>query len=863
MKQARTESSFVTAVEQALKHFSDSTWLGENSPLASPYFLGAWLSTKATHADARGRVLQELLRSTTSKISGRYHERYKMIIQEYYFQERALDVVCDTVGLGRNSFHLSRNDAIRTLADLLAVQINPALRLESPPQPPPLLERESQLSQGLAAIDKLQTIMLTGSGGSGKTSLGSMLAARSNRLVFWFTIRPSLNDSLEALLFALGCFLHAHGSSSLWLELVATSDKFKPDRMVSIARFAIERLRPQYPLICIDEADLLTPSTDPNHVPIVKFLESLHGLTPLLLVGQRPLLDADFFCSLTGLSLSGTEQLFLQEDISLTRLQLREIHTISQGNPRLLELLVALYTAGEPIEETMTELSQQPSIEFLLSRILQRLDEQACSILMELAVFRRPAPIDLWGSGQIRRSLQQLVSLHLAQLDQHGGVGLLPAYRNTIYQLLPEEKRNALHARAAAVRSDYGDFAAALYHLIQSGQVEPAIWLWHEHRQSAINQGQAQTGLTLLRSIRSMSLTPLARETVELLCAELERLTGNAAKAQKDIHTILWQTPILSIDANHLAGLISNDQSEFDGAESAFRRALKTAETIVETRLSHIHRGLGARFLAERDIEQANYEARRARYEVEQLDGDIAFEIGHYARAEEHYQAAMTIAEELDYQEGVAKTSTVLAWIYILRGDRQKFESYINKAEASYKHLGKIVQQISLQINWMLAHNLMGTYANAISTALDTQKRLAQLGTIPPRQQALLALGLAEAHLGLNELDNASNYVREVIEIEEITALPDAYLTYGTILRRQGHTASALKFVRDALNLAIENEELFLQGYIWREMGIIYSEIDNPAEAENAFTNAIELFENMGLQNEVEKTQKQAKLQTN
>ena len=74
----------------------------------------------------------------------------------------------------------------------------------------------------------------------------------------------------------------------------------------------------------------------------------------------------------------------------------------------------------------------------------------------------------------------------------------------------------------------------------------------------------------------------------------------------------------------------------------------------------------GCPFPAERDTDRQTTK-HGARYEVEQHDGDIAFEIGHYAWAEEHYQAAMTIAEELDYQEGVAKTSTALAWIYILR----------------------------------------------------------------------------------------------------------------------------------------------------------------------------------------------------
>lgn len=860
MKQTPKESSFASTVEQALKHFQDPQWLGQNSPLASPYFLGDWLSSKAIHADARGRTLQELLRDACAKISGRYQDRYRTILREYYFQERALDVVCDQVGLGRNSFHLSRNEAIRSLAEIIAIQINPALRLETPPKSQNILERETQLAQCVEILNRSQTVVLTGSGGIGKTTLGGAIAAKCKRPIFWLTVRPGINDSLEAFLFALGSFLHAHGSSALWLESVATADKFKPDRMLGIARYALEQLNPKQPLLCIDEADLLTPSDDANHGLIVKFLESLRGITPLLLIGQRPLLDANLFCPLEGLSPKSIQQLFTLEKIALSVAQLQEIHATTQGNPRILELLIALHRSGHALEETLHELSSQPALEFLLSRILQRLDQPACAALMELSVFRRPAPASLWLEESNPEILNQIVELHLAQYDQQGGVSLLPAYRSIIYHLLPDEKRQALHANAAALRTDYADYAAAVYHLIQSGQVEQSIWLWYNHRQQAINQGQAQSALTLLNNIRSMPLSALARETLDLSCAELERLTGNAAKAQMDIHSILWQTPILSIDANYLAGVIANDQSEFEKAEVAFREALKTAEKIVELRITHLHRGLGARHLAERNIDGAIYEAQRARYEVENFEGDIQLEIGNYALAENHYTAAIQIAEQIDHLEGIAKTSTTLAWIAIMRGESSKLMQHLTRAEECYKHLGKVTQAISLQISWAVAHNLAGNHEKAIHAAQDAQRRLAQIGGLSPRLQALTAQALSESYLGQGNLQQATEFVGQVLATEELSTMPDAYLTYGIVLRNQARIAESFQFIRNALQLATENEDRFLQGYGWRELGITHAVAGSNDDAQTAFANAIALFEKMGLQNEVEKTQKSAGL---
>src|SRR6476661_6346039 len=109
MKQTTKQSPFNEAVEQALKHYAETQWLGDKSPLSSPYFLGARLPARAVNAVARGRILQDLLRTCTAQITGRNHERYQLILSEYYFKERSLEVVCDLVGLGRNSFHLSRN----------------------------------------------------------------------------------------------------------------------------------------------------------------------------------------------------------------------------------------------------------------------------------------------------------------------------------------------------------------------------------------------------------------------------------------------------------------------------------------------------------------------------------------------------------------------------------------------------------------------------------------------------------------------------------------------------------------------------------------------------------------------------------
>ncbi|MCB0110573.1 MAG: hypothetical protein KDE53_31850, partial [Caldilineaceae bacterium] len=669
------KTSFATEVEQALKHYQDPEWMGANSPLASPYFLGRRLPASAVESNARGEHLQRLLTECTDALTGRYAGRYQTIIREYYFNNQTVKAVCQQINLGHNSFHLSRHEAIVALAELLIKQMNPALRLETPPQHGVLWERATILEQSLAAIHKHQSVTLLGSSGQGKSVLGSSIALASQRACFWYTIRRGLNDQLEALLFALGYFLHECGSSTLWLELVAEGGNLKPERLTAIIRYALEQLRP-VPLLCIDEIEQLMPSEEANHVPIIRLLESLRGQAPLLLIGLQPAVETDLFFTLTGLSMGATEQLLVDANYPQSREIIAQIHEYTQGNPRLLELSIMLLTRGETVDDLLGALAAQPSVEFLLNRILQRLTNTERAIMMELAIYRRPAPVDLWSTAQTGEALAQLSALRLLSHDRQGGITLLPAYRTLLARRIPEGKRRELHALVAQRRERYGDYTAAAYHLVAAGQESEAIQLWYMHRQSQINQGQAQTALTIFRDLSRNDLPPPIQEMLVLIRSELLALTGRGHQSIEDIDSILWQTPVLAIEAHQLQGRIANDQSNFHTAEQAFAKALEIGEALVGARLSTVHCVLGWRHLRERKIAAAFEEAQRARYEVEQFEGELQREIANFAAAERHFHAALQIAQELNDAAGIAKTANSLAVHYLFQGESEAAKQY-------------------------------------------------------------------------------------------------------------------------------------------------------------------------------------------
>lgn len=216
------QSLFIAAVADALKHYNDPQWLGKNSPLASPYLLTNRLYSRDNTAATRGEILQTLLADALNSIQGSNAERYQTILRAYHIEGGTVAEVGKFVGLARNSFNLNRKAAIDALAEVLVSQLHPALRLESPPAASLLLERDELIEECLTQIEHMQTIALTGGSGIGKTALAAHLVDKIDQPIFWYTIRPSLTDQLESMVFALGLFAHNHGASTLWQELIAT-----------------------------------------------------------------------------------------------------------------------------------------------------------------------------------------------------------------------------------------------------------------------------------------------------------------------------------------------------------------------------------------------------------------------------------------------------------------------------------------------------------------------------------------------------------------------------------------------------------------------------------------------------------------
>jgi aspartate aminotransferase-like enzyme len=861
-------TTFEDELERALKQFYHPGVLGQSSVLASPYLLHEYLAPGADSAQPRGEALCRVIRLAIERIQNEKNaDRFREMLRARYLYKEGNSYtqrpdewqLFEKFGLERNAFFQNLRKAIKALALALTTLLNPALRLEAPmPAGQLLVARHQPLSDCSQELHKGHSVMITGPGGIGKTALGSQLAHEWGKsLTFWFTVRPGLNDHPNHLLFALGFFLQRHQRPVLWSQLIAQPEAVNLDRALAIIRHALETLKQQSvsPLLCFDEVDLLQPAQSGEHSQIVQLITGLRGLSPLLLIGQQGLLDADFICPLEGLRKEEMGVMLQTRGITLPSSQLQTLHRYTQGNPRLIELAAILCLHKESVTELLDDLRDAPPLEYLLSRILGRLDQAECQVLKEIAVYPDTAPIDVWDNAHTGQAWAALLARRLLHRDEAGGTYLLPAYRVVIYAQLEDEHRRILHKNAALVCQARGLYTSAAYHYIEAGEAEQAIWRWRDNQEQEINLGQSAAALRILRAAIDLPVSVAAQQTVKLLCARLEHVLGNAPQALRDIRTILRKTPVLNVEADLLEASIHSDLSEFTQAEQLCQSALRTANALVEARLTHIRKEFGWMAMRNREMDTAWREVQLARYEAENFSGYVLEARCDYSAAEQSYLTALQLAEELGYHDGLAKTSINLATLSARLGKFTEAKRHLTEADQHLQALQFFSDFFSNKINWAFVFNLAGEHHQALETIQAAETEFRQSGLPPlPWRDALLKQAEAEAHWGLGNLGQAEECVMVAIDAEEGDLLPDAYRTLGEIRCKQGRFSEAEQLVSQSISLSILNDDPYLAGYAQRALSHIYAAQGRVEDAMQAQQTAVQSFQSIKLENEVQRT---------
>jgi tetratricopeptide (TPR) repeat protein len=874
-KYAASTVSFFDHLKHALESFGDPEWLGVHSPLAAPYFLGEALRGTDTTPLGRGRALcaeiervlemlwgdplpksgKEMLDAVSAEDEqgGRYD---CLILELNYFKQRYRPVPRNQSEIYNDILHISRpthdrhlRSAVERLGTYLLRRLRPAVRPEQPMLPALLIGREGVQAQILDDLTAGKAVSLAGAGGVGKSSLGAAVADTWNSpAIFWYTFRPTLNDQLESLLFALGYFLHRQGASALWHQLVADGGRIKEISLaLGLARSDLKALGFK-PLLCFDELDFLRAPAGsearPNHVQLLEFIDSLRGHSAMLLIGQRAFWESDAIYPLDGFNAAQLGELLTAMSIPHGAADVAAFHGYTAGNLRLAELCIALYqaTPGESFAAILGQLPQFHGLLPLWLRLERRLPEAERRLLQTLSVFRSPAPADVWleGATEEAEALFGLIGRRLVQQDGRGGVALLPALGEVVYRELSAETQDDLHAQAAQIRVERGEYTAAAFHLQRAGQTEAAVTLWYTHRQDEIHRGQAAAALAIFEEISLRHLSAERQKELRLLRSELYQLAGSPQQVIETLKDAAWDADDDGqVDASLLLGKAYNHQGQSDQALRSFAEGLAAAEKLLGGMVElHVQRSLTR--LHERDMQEAWQEVNRARYLAENMVGTLHEQSGRLQEARSHYQSALEIAQGIGYLPGVARSYHNLGNVASRLRQIDIAIVHYEDSLQTYKTMGDRVGMEVARSGLTAAYMQAARYAEAIEAAGRALTFFQAMGDT--FWIALNASNLAEAHVELGHYADAESAVHLVLAEEEPHSHPYALFTLGRIRQGQGALEEA-RFVMDqARSIADMNEDRYLLAYCYEEMGKIQRAAGEESAAIASFAQAIDLF---------------------
>lgn len=881
--------AFDDNLKLALKHFDDPRWLGKHSPLASPYFLGSVLRSLSNGhiAEQRGRLLQQEIEGAAATLWGKplrhrveVEQRLPEVLQSptgdpyaylvlelryfrRFFKPRRLPEIWEEfLGESRAEFYRDLDEAVRKLGEVLLKRLYPTFRLEEPLLVPELIGRDEGLARCLKALRIGQTVVMSGAGGMGKTSLGAAVAiAWGKPNVFWYTIRPTLNDDLRSLLFALAHFLQQQGSSILWRKLIADEGKIEDFNLAlgilrdDLAAFnGQQALQGQRLLLCFDEVDRLRPPHDDELTParqqVVEFLDGLRGESSLLLIGQRAILDGDEHIILDGLRVRQMTHWLQRLGISYTADEATKLHAYTGGNPRLVQLCIALRQDHETMPDVLAGLRGSSALQPLFERLWMRTSAEERLWLQSLSVFRSPMPADaLPVALEARKSL---LARQLIQQDRRGGLMMWPALRELIYSGLSAEAREQLHLQAATIRATHGEYTAAAYHYWQAGRPKETVQLWYPHRQQEIERGQAGAALAIFQYISLNQLPKKEREALAILRAELRLLIGDIEGGQKEIAQIEWPLAReITIQARLLQGVFQSNLGFPDAALQAYEDGMATVARMLNFLVKFRHKR-GRVHVRQRNLEQAGREARLALVEVENLQGTILLEQGDYVAAHKSLTQALTIAESINDKRGIAQAHYQLAALMVYQSRLEEMIAHTNMAITYYELTGDLILAHMARINLAGAYIQAKCFAEAAEIAQQTLPFFERIKD--PYGMATTAANLAEAYYELGELELAEKYAYYVLQQEEPHTMPYALFTLGMVRRAQERLEDAADALQSGAELAQKNGDRYLLAYTQRSLGEVRSDQGDGEEAERLLHEALSLFEEMGLSQEVVQT---------
>lgn len=863
--------------------------IGKNSPLASAHFLQQITTSPVTELsnEARGKFLYKEIQRAVNRLWGdtvpgspeamlqalkveqetRNSERYACLLLELrYFQQylhpptiAAIYQSGKFLSIAQSEYYRDIHAAIQKVAAHLLKRIAPGIQhqqLQPVAQMVGYHHAEQRISEALA---QGKTVAISGAGGMGKSTLGAaVVARRGQKPTFWYTVRLTLNDSLNSFLFALGHFLQQKGAASLWKYLHDNQGEVRdPQKALDCARGDCLALQSTSPLLCFDELERLrvwpTENSLPQHVQLFEFIDGLRGIIPMLFIGQRPIFEADVHQALDGLAAPQIVELWRQSEMPITDVEATQLFRYTGGNPRFLLLCRALQQPDESIADLLLILPRKPDLQPILQRIWVRLEAGERQLLQQLTLFRSFVPADRWETT----ALQNLRARRLIQYSQQGGVAVLPAIREVIEAdsvLLPPEQKAQMHRQAADLSVKLLEYTEAAFHYWQSGEESKAIQCWFPYMQQEILRGQAESARQIFEGMLDRHLKTQEQNILYEIRSRLRQLSGKLESALAALKPIVWpaesesRVRVLKLRANLRAALGYPEQALLDYAEAS-----RVLQRMMAT-LGGLHRRNADIHIQQRERDEAQRQVDLLECELYLLQGALLFESGKIEQAYQVNQKAAAIAKQVQDEDKLIRSEIALLRYWgVYRQQIEPMLVHNDNVINAYQRIGDRLEEERYKGAKLAAIYIQcKEFQRAIEVAEPAYRFLKAVHD--NYLAAATGINLAEGYLGLNQIDKTEECALEVLDMEQRHEIPYAYSLLGRVQHRRNDLAKAEAQLRRALEVAQQNQDPYMGAYAHQYLGELYLDWKNRKNALQHLRLANHFFAPNKMTLEAEKT---------
>ena len=860
-------------IRQALEHINDTVWLEQNSPLATPYFLGVYLSQQPA-ANSPSVVLRQLLMEAADTLwngelpqtramlrkmaleargkSGISHPCYLYYIVELRYLRRyyppshfpnSVKNMYSYLDSSKTRFSHHLKEAIQSIAEEAARRTMPAARLETPAPPTLCVGRKGVMDNILHALRDGDSVSLSGGVGVGKTTVATAVRAawsEDRAMIFWYTIRLNMTDHLSGLLFALGVFFYRLDALNLWRQLIAAPERLEDvNTALAYIRADVELLGKRPLLFCFDEMDLLGVAHErtPTRSILLELIIGLSDIVPCLFIGQINLIDTPHYHQLSGLTNDGARDLITAVDVSVPDWDMSRLISWSEGNPRLIMMALSLIRSGDKVDDVIALSSQTPSIHPILERLWKRVDPQERLFLRQLSVFRSPTSRQSWQANQ--KWIGNLRQRDLLEEDENEGLLVRGVVRELIYAALSVEEREAYHEQAAQLRATLSEYTAAAHHFVQAGLYENGIRLWFEHRNLEIHRGKAEEARILFAAIPTRRVEGKERKFLRLIRDQLALMAGNGRQVIASSSPANWKDSLLKVDVWVNRAEAERDLGREENALSSYREAINTLARLTRqaTRIRYLTSRLQVRI---GDMEGAHQQMEYAHYDATHLRGFVYAHQGNLLKARDAFIEALAIATNLSHERGIALTADELALNAGQRLEGKEARQYAEMAMDYYHRIGDRYSLESTKAGLAGILKETGAYQQAIKLGEESLLYFKQ--TQSPDMIATIHTNLAEAYMEIGDWKRAREYALLAYHSETPYLRPFAMYTMGCLEERQGNDEQAKDIFLEGINVAKMNGNDYILAHFYHQLSFLYKRQEDESQWALYHAHAYELL---------------------